>query len=181
MCAFHLQFISSSVPMRDRIRGRVGAGRGTDEGNGRRWSRPRVISDEGDRGEVTFLRAGDQGQGEPARDNRWGWGQWGEMWVSWQQWCRGCEARGLGFRGQRGDRRSQKGPGVRAWVLSRFGHIWLFVTLWTIAHQAPLSMDFSRHDYWSGLPYPPPGDLQHPGIVPSSLMTPALAGGFFYH
>ena len=64
--------------MRDRIRGEVAAGRETDEGNSRRWSRQRGISgDEGDKGEVTFLRAGDQGHGEPARANRWGWGQWG--------------------------------------------------------------------------------------------------------
>ena len=47
----------------------------------------------------------------------------------------------------------------------------LFVTPWTVAHQAPLSMDFSRQEYWSGLPYPPPGDLPNPGIEPGS---PAL-------
>ena len=51
-----------------------------------------------------------------------------------------------------------------------------FVTLWTIAHQAPLSMGFSRQEYWSGLPCLPPGDLPNPGIKP---MSPALAGGFF--
>ena len=42
--------------------------------------------------------------------------------------------------------------------------------------QAPLSMGFSRQEYWSGLPFPPPGDLPHPGIEP---MSPTLAGGFF--
>ena len=47
-----------------------------------------------------------------------------------------------------------------------------------IACQAPLSMGFSRQEYWSGLPCPPPGDL-HPGMAPESLMSPALAGGFF--
>ena len=47
---------------------------------------------------------------------------------------------------------------------------------WTAALQAPLSMGFSRQEYWSGLPYPTPGDLPHPGIEPSS---PALAGKFF--
>ncbi|ELR59872.1 hypothetical protein M91_19863, partial [Bos mutus] len=46
-------------------------------------------------------------------------------------------------------------------------------------HQAPLSMGFSRQEYWSGLPYPPPGDLPNPRIKPMSLMSPALAGGFF--
>ena len=52
-------------------------------------------------------------------------------------------------------------------------------TLWTIALQAPLSMGFSRQEYWSGLPYPPPGDLPDPGIEPVSLISLALAGGFF--
>ena len=52
-------------------------------------------------------------------------------------------------------------------------------TLWTIAHQAPLSMRFSRQEYWSGLPCPSPGDLPNPGIEPASLTSPALAGGFF--
>ena len=49
-------------------------------------------------------------------------------------------------------------------------------TLWTVAHQAPLSMGFSRQECWSGLPFPSPGDLPYPGIKPGS---PALAGGFF--
>ena len=53
------------------------------------------------------------------------------------------------------------------------------VTPWTVARQAPLSMGFSRQEYWSGLPFPPPGDLPDPGIKPRSLMSPALAGGFF--
>ena len=52
-------------------------------------------------------------------------------------------------------------------------------TLWTAACQAPLSMGFSRLEYWSGLLCPPPGDLPDPGIEPASLMFPALAGGFF--
>ena len=43
-------------------------------------------------------------------------------------------------------------------------HIQLFVTPWTVALQAPLSMGFSRQEYWSGLPFPPPGDLPGPGI-----------------
>ena len=55
-------------------------------------------------------------------------------------------------------------------------HIWLFATPWTVAHQAPLSMGFTRQEYWSRLPFPPPGDLPDPGIEPRS---PALAGGFF--
>ena len=55
------------------------------------------------------------------------------------------------------------------------------VTLWTVAHQAPLSMKFSRQESWSGLPFPPPGDLPNPGVKPVSLMFPALAGVFFNH
>ena len=54
-----------------------------------------------------------------------------------------------------------------------------FVTPWTVARQAPLSMGFHRPEYWSGLLCPPPGDLPDPGIEPMSLMSPALAGGFF--
>ena len=64
-------------------------------------------------------------------------------------------------------------------VLSCFSHVQLFVTLWTIACQAPLSMEFSRQEYWSGWPCPPPGDLPGPGIKPKSLMSPALEGEFF--
>ena len=51
--------------------------------------------------------------------------------------------------------------------------------LWTVACQAPLSMQFSRQEYWSGLPVPTPGDLPNPGVEPTSLVSPALAGGFF--
>ena len=53
------------------------------------------------------------------------------------------------------------------------------VTLWTVAPQAPLSMGFSRQESWSGLPCPPPQDLPDTGIKPTSLMSPALAGGLF--
>ena len=48
-------------------------------------------------------------------------------------------------------------------------HVQLFATPWTVAHQAPLSMGFSRQEYWSGLPFPSPGDLPNPGIEPGSL------------
>lgn len=53
------------------------------------------------------------------------------------------------------------------------------VTPWAVAHQTPLSMGFSRPEYWSGLPFLPPGESSCPGIKPASLMSPALAGGFF--
>ena len=50
-------------------------------------------------------------------------------------------------------------------VLSHFSRVRLSVTLWTVAHQAPLSTGFSRQEYWSGLPFPPPGDLSDPGKI----------------
>ena len=56
---------------------------------------------------------------------------------------------------------------------------WIELNWWTIACQAPLSMGFSRQEYWSGLPCPPSGDLPDPGIKPMSLVSPALAGGLF--
>ena len=61
-------------------------------------------------------------------------------------------------------------------VLTHFSHVQLCATPWTVARQAPLSMGFSRREYWSGLPFPPPGDLPDPGIKPRSLTSPALAG-----
>ena len=59
------------------------------------------------------------------------------------------------------------------------GHAAGIATLWTVAHQAPLPRGFSRQEYWSGLPCPPPGDLPNPGSEPVSLMSPELAGMFF--
>ena len=58
-------------------------------------------------------------------------------------------------------------------------HVQLFVTPWTIAYQLPLSMKFSRQEYWSGLLFPPPWDLPVPEIELMSLVSPALAGKFF--
>ena len=65
-------------------------------------------------------------------------------------------------------------------MLSRFSRVWLFVTLWTVACQAPLSMGFYGQKYWSGLPFPFLGDLPNPGIAPLSPACPALAGKFFH-
>ena len=65
---------------------------------------------------------------------------------------------------------------MHAWALS---HVRLFATLQTVAHQGPLSMEFSRLEYWSGLPFPSLGDLPDPGIKPAPLTSPALASGFF--
>ena len=59
-------------------------------------------------------------------------------------------------------------------MLSHFSHVQLFATLWSIACQAPLSMGFSRQEYWSGLPFPAPGDLPDPGIKFESPMSPVL-------
>ena len=56
-------------------------------------------------------------------------------------------------------------------MLSHFSHVRLFATLWTVAHQALLSMGFSRQEYWSGLLCPPPGDLPHPGIESASIKS----------
>ena len=64
-------------------------------------------------------------------------------------------------------------------MLSHFSHVQVFSTPCTIASLDPLSMGFSRQEYWSGLPCHPPGDLRDPGIEPTSLMSYSLAGRFF--
>ena len=64
-------------------------------------------------------------------------------------------------------------------MLSHFSRVQLFETLWTVARQTPLSMGFSRQEYWSGLPCPPPRDLPNSGIEPACLTSLALVGGFF--
>ena len=63
-------------------------------------------------------------------------------------------------------------------VLCCFSRVGLFAILWTVVHQTPLSMGFSRQTYWSTLPFPTPGELPDPGIEPMSLMFPALTGRF---
>ena len=70
-------------------------------------------------------------------------------------------------------------PWLLVCVLNSFSCVRLFATLWTVAHQAPPSMGFSRQESWSALPRSSPGDIPDPGIKPTSLMSPALAGGFF--
>ena len=64
-------------------------------------------------------------------------------------------------------------------MLSCFSHVRLTVTPWTAACQAPLSMEFSKQEYWRGLPCPLSGDLPNPRIEPMPLVSPALAVGFF--
>ena len=61
--------------------------------------------------------------------------------------------------------------------VSVLSHVRLFVTPWTVACQTPLSILYSRQEYWSGLPFPSPGDLPNSGIEPAA---PELAGGFFF-
>ena len=65
------------------------------------------------------------------------------------------------------------------YVLSCFSCVRLYAILWTVAHQALLSLGFSRQEYWSGLPCPTAGDLPNTGIKHISLTSPTLAGGFF--
>ena len=64
-------------------------------------------------------------------------------------------------------------------VFSCFSHVQHFVTPWTVTLQVPLSKEYSRQEYWSGWPFPPPGDLPDPGIKPRSLASPVSAGRFF--
>ena len=66
-------------------------------------------------------------------------------------------------------------------MLSHFSCVRHFATPWTVARQAPPSMGFSRQEYWSGLPFPSPGDFSDPGIKPASHMYAELAGGVLYH
>ena len=58
-------------------------------------------------------------------------------------------------------------------------HVLFFSTPWTVAHKARLSLEFSRQEYWSGLPFSTPGDLANHGIEPASLESSTLAGRFF--
>ena len=78
-----------------------------------------------------------------------------------------------------GDLMSSYINGACICMLICFSCIQLCVTLWAVAHQAPLSMGFSRQEYWTGLPFPPPRDCPNPGIELMSLMSFALADRFF--
>ena len=64
-------------------------------------------------------------------------------------------------------------------VLSCFSRVQFFVILWAVAHLASLFMGFSRQEYWSGFPFPSPGDLPNSRIEPVYLISPALADGVF--
>ena len=69
-------------------------------------------------------------------------------------------------------------PVLSMCVLSHSSRVQLFESPWTVALRAPLCMGFSRQEYWSGLPFPPPGDLPDSGIKTAPPVTLALAGGF---
>ena len=68
---------------------------------------------------------------------------------------------------------------IEACMQSQFSHVQLFSTRWTVAHQAPLPMGFSKQEYGSGFPCPSPEDLPDPGMEPESYTSPALMGTFF--
>ena len=90
-----------------------------------------------------------------------------------------CDNRGKKWPGCLGNRvdAAASFPGC---VCTQFlSHVWLCAIPRTRALQAPLSMEFSKQEHWSGSPFPPPGDLPNPGIKPTSLALPALAGRFF--
>ena len=70
---------------------------------------------------------------------------------------------------------------LRACMLSHFSHVWLFAAPWTVVLQAPLSMGFSRQEYWSGLSCPPLGDLPNPGIEPRSSYISYIGRKVLYH
>ena len=84
------------------------------------------------------------------------------IWAKWERKLRGRNYHGL-----------------VVCILSRFSSVQLFATLWTVARQAPLSMGFSRQQYWSGLPFPSPGNLLTKWSKPASLTSYSLAGRFF--
>ena len=65
-------------------------------------------------------------------------------------------------------------------MLRRFSRVRLFGTPWTVVHQAVLSMGFSRQEYWTGLPFPSPGDLPDPGMEPMSHVS-CIGGWVLYH
>ena len=90
------------------------------------------------------------------------------------------KSRGTGGWGEaemNGESNGQHGSIYTMCVLNHCSRVWLFVTPRTVGHQAPLSMGFSRQEYWSELPCPPPEDLPYPGIEP--IRSPVLPGRFF--
>ena len=70
---------------------------------------------------------------------------------------------------------------IHSSIHQMLSHAWLFASPWTVTHQAPLSMGFSKQDYWNGLPFPPPQHHLNRGTRPTSPLSPALAGGTLYY
>ena len=70
---------------------------------------------------------------------------------------------------------------VSVCMLSRFSRVWLFETLWTVAHQVPVSLGFSRQEYWSGLPCPATRNFPDLGLEPSSLLVSCIGRQVHYH
>ena len=104
--------------------------------------------------------------------------QLGNVWLTWS-YSVGVSDCSLKSVNKLQDKALLKPVSLSTCMLHHFSRVRLSATPWTVARQAPLSMGFSRHEYWSGLPCPPPKDLPDPGIQPASLMSPALAGSFF--
>ena len=102
---------------------------------------------------------------------------WLSLWLPWKYTNHGIRKGGRwGFRQEIKWQMSY--INICACLWSHFSRVWLFVTLLTIACQSPLSMGFSRQEYWSGFPCSPPGDFPDPRTEPTSLTSPALKGGF---
>ena len=91
---------------------------------------------------------------------------------------RGLWVRGMVMEGRKRRLSSQNVNRIRL-LLLLLSHVRLFAAPWTAAHHAPPPMEFSRQEYWSWLPFSSPCDIPDPGIEPTSLVSPALAGGFF--
>ena len=96
------------------------------------------------------------------REGVWSWGAWV------RPFCRACSHENWVL----------CGIDVCVCCAQSLSRVRLFGTPWNVALQAPLSMGFSRQEYWGRLPFPPPEDLLNPGIEPAALESPALAGGF---
>ena len=121
-------------------------------------------------------------EGGEGDDRGWdGWmaspTQWSWVWVSSRSWWwtgRPGVLQSMGLQGVGHDWTTELNwPESVVHTQILLSNVWLFVISWTVAHQAPLSMEFSRQKYWSGLLLPPPGDVPNPGIEPVSPESPA--------
>ena len=105
------------------------------------------------------------------------------LWIPWTIACQAplsmgsLQARTLGWVAMPSSREITRSSPILKWKVKSLSRVWLFVTPWTVAYQALRSMGFSGQEYWSGLPFPSPGDLPNPGIETRSpaLQTDALS------